>query len=92
MKNSGFSFLLIITLLMACGGQEKKNKSEKNLAADISLKLKIISSRFSIDILAFIGGSNAADNLLKDHPSPHPDLRSFADICAICVESFLERE
>ena len=43
MKNSGFGFLVIITLLMACGGQEKTNKSDKNLAADISLKLKIIS-------------------------------------------------
>ena len=43
MKNSGFSFLVIITLLIACGGQEKKNKTEKNLAADISLNLEIIS-------------------------------------------------
>lgn len=25
----------------------------------------------SIDGLAFIGGSNAADNLIKDHPYPH---------------------
>jgi glucose/arabinose dehydrogenase len=43
MKNLGFCFLVIITLLMACSGQEKKNKTEKNLAADISLKLEIIA-------------------------------------------------
>jgi glucose/arabinose dehydrogenase len=43
MKNSGFLFVLILTLLTACGGQEKKNKTEKNLAADISLKLEKIA-------------------------------------------------
>jgi len=25
----------------------------------------------SIDILAFIGGSSAADKIIKDHPHPH---------------------
>jgi glyceraldehyde-3-phosphate dehydrogenase (NADP+) len=24
-----------------------------------------------IDILAFIGGSSAADRIIKDHPNPH---------------------
>jgi glucose/arabinose dehydrogenase len=42
MKNSGFFYLLIITLLTACAGQEKKNK-KVNLAAHISLKLEKIA-------------------------------------------------
>ena len=43
MKNSAFFFLVIITFLTACGGQEKKNETENNLAVDISLKLEVIT-------------------------------------------------
>jgi len=39
MKNSGFIFGALIVLLAACGEPVKKNNSEKNLAANISLKL-----------------------------------------------------
>lgn len=43
MKNSGFIFGALIVLLAACGEPVKKNNSEKNLAADISLKLEKIA-------------------------------------------------